>query len=196
MKQVRLPGPAAGRRIGLLGGSFNPAHGGHLHVAETALRRLRLDSVWWVVARGNPLKTDHGSFEDRLASARAIARSPDMEVTGIEAELGLTYTVDTLRALRKAAPEADFVWIMGADSAAGFHLWKDWEAIARTVPVAIVSRPGTRLSRSWPFTRQFAGARIPERDAASLPGREAPAWVYLRARGNPLSSTALRAART
>lgn len=196
MKHVRLPGPAAGRRIGLLGGSFNPAHEGHLHVAETALRRLRLDTVWWIVARGNPLKTDHGSFEERLASARAMVRSPDMEVSRIEADLGLTYTIDTLRALRKAAPEADFVWIMGADSAATFHRWDHWEDIAATVPIAVVSRPGIRLSRSLPFTRQFAEARIPERAAASLAGRETPAWVYLRAPGNPLSSTALRAAKS
>ncbi len=195
MTRVSLPGPAAGRRIGLLGGSFNPAHDGHLHVAETALRRLRLDAVWWIVARGNPLKSEHGSFEERLASARSVAASPAMYVTDIEAQLGLTYTVDTLQALRKAEPEAHFVWIMGADSAASFHLWKDWEEIARAVPIAIVSRPGTRLSRSLPFTRQFADARLPEREARTLAGQAAPAWVYLRGPGNPLSSTALRRAR-
>jgi nicotinate-nucleotide adenylyltransferase len=195
LTRVQLPGPAAGRRIGLLGGSFNPAHDGHLHVAETALRRLRLDAVWWIVARGNPLKSDHGSFEERIASARTIARSPAMHVTDIERQLSLTYTIDTLQALRKAEPEAHFVWIMGADSAATFHLWKDWEDIARAVPIAIVSRPGTRLSRSLPFTRQFADARLPERDARNLPDCAAPAWVYLRGPGNPLSSTALRRAR-
>jgi nicotinate-nucleotide adenylyltransferase len=195
LTRVQLPGPAAGRRIGLLGGSFNPAHDGHLHVAETALRRLRLDAVWWIVARGNPLKSDHGSFEERIASARTIARSPAMHVTDIERQLSLTYTIDTLQALRKAEPEAHFVWLMGADSAATFHLWKDWEDIAGAVPIAIVSRPGTRLSRSLPFTRQFADARLPERDARNLPDCAAPAWVYLRGPGNPLSSTALRRAR-
>ena len=193
--RAHLPGPAAGRRIGLLGGSFNPAHAGHLHVAETALKRLHLDAVWWIVARGNPLKSDHGSFEHRLASARQIAVGPAMEVTDIEQQLGLTYTVDTLAALRAAAPTARLVWIMGADSAAAFHLWKDWETIGQTVPIAIVSRPGTRLTRALPFTRQFAGARIDETEAATLADRAPPAWVYLRGPDNPLSSTALRRAR-
>lgn len=195
MTRARLPGSAAGRRIGLLGGSFNPAHAGHLHVAETALKRLRLDAVWWIVARGNPLKSDHGSFSERLTSARALATGPAQDVTDIEQQLGLTYTVDTLAALRRAAPDARFVWIMGADSAAGFHRWKDWQAIARQVPIAIISRPGTRLSRALPFTRQFAQARIPERDAASLPGLRPPAWIYLRGPDNRLSSTALRKGR-
>ena len=158
MTRVHLPGPAAGRRIGLLGGSFNPAHAGHLHVAETALKRLRLDEVWWIVARGNPLKSDHGDFAERLASARTFARPPAMNVTDIEAQLDLTYTADTLRTLRAAEPEAHFVWIMGADNVTGFHLWKDWEEIAASVPIAVVSRPGTRISKAQPFTRRFAEA--------------------------------------
>lgn len=194
MTHAHLPGPAAGRRIGLLGGSFNPAHAGHLHVAETALKRLRLDAVWWIVARGNPLKSDHGSFSARLASARAMARPPAMRVSDIEAQLGLTYSVDTLCALRKAAPKARFVWIIGADNAAGFHQWKDWKQIASSVPIAIVSRPGTRLSRAAPFTRQFARARIGEAEASGLAGRATPAWIYLRGPDNPLSSTAVRRA--
>jgi nicotinate-nucleotide adenylyltransferase len=193
--RAALPGPAAGRRIGLLGGSFNPAHGGHLHVAETAMRRLALDGVWWIVARGNPLKSAHGEYHARLASARAMAAAPGMAVTDIERQLGLTYTIDTLRALQDTEPEAHFVWLMGADSAAGFHLWKDWEGIAARVPIAIVSRPGTRLTKSLPFVQRFADARVPERDARTLPGRAPPAWVYLRAPGNTLSSTALRAAK-
>ncbi len=195
MTRARLPGHAAGQRIGLLGGSFNPAHDGHLHVAETALRRLRLDGVWWIVARGNPLKSEHGSFDDRLASARTVACTPGMHVTDIERQLGLTYTVDTLAALQAAEPEAHFVWLMGADSAANFHLWKDWQTIAARVPIAIVSRPGTRVSAALPFVKRFAEARLPERDARALPGHAAPAWVYLRAPGNTQSSTALRAAR-
>jgi len=195
LTRPRLPGPAAGRRIGLLGGSFNPAHGGHLHVADTALRRLRLDGVWWIVARGNPLKSEHGSFAQRLDSAISVASAPRMHVSDVEQQLGLTFTIDTLRVLQDAEPDALFVWIMGADSAAGFHLWKDWEGIAARVPIAIVSRPGTRLTRTLPFTARFDAARLPEREAATLPGRPPPAWVYLRAPGNTLSSTALRAAR-
>lgn len=191
----RLPGPAAGRRIGLFGGSFNPAHGGHRHVARTAMRRLRLDAVWWIVARGNPLKSNPGSFAARLASAASVADAPGMHVSDIERQLGLTFTIDTLRSLQAAEPGAQFVWVMGADSAAGFHLWKNWEEIAARIPIAIVSRPGTRLTRTSPFTARFARARLPEAEAATLPGQAPPAWVYLRAPGNRLSSTALRAAR-
>jgi len=193
LTRPRLPGPAAGRRIGLFGGSFNPAHGGHRHVAETAQRRLRLDAVWWIVARGNPLKSRTGSFAARLASAAEIADASGMHVCDIEHQLGLTYTIDTLRSLQAAAPDTQFVWIMGADSAASFHLWKDWEDIAARVPIAIVSRPGTRLTRSLPFTARFWHARLREAEAATLPGQAPPAWVYLRAPGNRLSSTALRA---
>ncbi|MEX1250939.1 MAG: nicotinate-nucleotide adenylyltransferase [Hyphomonas sp.] len=195
MTRAHLPGPAAGQRIGLLGGSFNPAHDGHRHVAETALKRLRLDGVWWIVARGNPLKSEHGSFDERLASAAIAARGPGMHVTDIERQLDLTYTVDTLRVLQATEPAARFVWLMGADSAASFHLWKDWEEIAARVPIAVISRPGTRVSRALPFVRRFADARLPERDARTLPGHAAPAWVYLRAPGNAQSSTRLRAAR-
>jgi nicotinate-nucleotide adenylyltransferase len=189
-----LPGPSAGRRIGLFGGSFNPAHEGHLHVATTALKRLRLDAVWWIVARGNPLKSEHGSFEARFTSAQALARPPQMQVTDIEVQLGLTYTIDTLCALQAAEPEAKFVWIMGADSAAGFHLWKDWMQIAQRVPIAVVSRPGTRMTRAAAFTRHFGAARLAEANAPALAGCAAPAWVYLRGPDNPASSTSLRRA--
>lgn len=193
MIRPRLPGPAKGLAIGLFGGSFNPAHAGHLMVAETARRRLKLDQVWWVVARGNPLKSDHGDYAARLASARALARSPGMRVTDIETQLGLTYSIDTLRALQKAAPEARFVWLMGADNLAGFQCWKDWEEIARRVPIAVIGRPGARITRATAFARKFARHRLPEADAAHLPQSAPPAWVYIRVRESALSSTALRA---
>lgn len=195
MIRPRLPGPAKGLAIGLFGGSFNPAHEGHLLVAETALRRLKLDEVWWIVARGNPLKSDHGEYAARLASARAIARGAGMRVTDIEAQLGLTYSIDTLRALRKAAPEARFVWLMGADNLAGFPRWKSWEDIARSVPIAVIGRPGARITRATAFARKFARHRLPEADAATLSQARAPAWVYIRVRENAISSTALRARR-
>lgn len=193
MKRARLPGPAKGLAIGLFGGSFNPAHAGHLLVAETARKRLKLDQVWWIVARGNPLKSDHGDYAARLASARAVACIPGMRVTDLEAQLGLTYSIDTLRALQKAAPEARFVWLMGADNLAGFQRWKDWEEIARRVPVAVIGRPGARITRATGFARKFARHRLPEADAAKLPHSTPPAWVYIRVRENTLSSTALRA---
>lgn len=193
MIRPRLPGPAKALAIGLFGGSFNPAHAGHLLVAETARKRLKLDQVWWVAARGNPLKSDHGAYAARLASARALARSPGMRVTDIEAQLGLTYSIDTLRALQKAAPDARFVWLMGADNLAGFQRWKDWEEIARRVPIAVIGRPGTRITRATAFARRFAPYRLPEADAAKLPHATPPAWVYIRVRESTLSSTALRA---
>lgn len=192
MIRPRMPGPAKGLAIGLFGGSFNPAHAGHLLVAETARKRLSLDQVWWIVARGNPLKSDHGAYAARLTSARAIARSAGMRVTDLEAQLGLTYSIDTLRALQKAAPDARFVWLMGADNLAGFQRWKDWEEIARSVPIAVIGRPGARITRATAFARKFARHRLPETSAAALSRAGAPAWVYIRVRENPLSSTALR----
>ena len=192
MKRARLPGPARGLAIGLFGGSFNPAHEGHLLVAQTAMKRLRLDEVWWIVARGNPLKSDHGDYADRLASARAMARGAGMEVTSIENDLGLTYSIDTVRALRKAAPEARFVWLMGADNLGGFHRWKAWKDIARLLPIAVIARPGARITKASAFSRRFAAVRLPEAEASRLAQAPAPAWVYIRTRENPISSTALR----
>ena len=193
MKRARLPGPARGLTIGLLGGSFNPAHEGHLMVAETALKRLKLDQVWWIVARGNPLKSDHGDYTARLASARTMARGARMRVSDIEAQLGLTYSIDTLHALRQGAPETRFVWLMGADNLTGFARWKNWEEIARSVPIAVIARPGARITRATAFARKFARDRLPEAAAASLPHAAPPAWVYIRVRENSLSSTELRA---
>ena len=193
MKRARLPGPAKGLAIGLFGGSFNPAHEGHLLVAQTALKRLKLDEIWWIVARGNPLKSDHGDYAARLASARTIARGAGMAVTDIENQLGLTYSIDTLRALIKAAPDTRFVWLMGADNLAGFGRWKDWEEIARTLPIAVIARPGARISRATSFSRRFSSHRLPEPQAARLAYAQAPAWTYIRVRESAASSTALRA---
>lgn len=192
MIRARLPGPSRGLAIGLFGGSFNPAHEGHLLVAETALKRLNLDAVWWIVARGNPLKSEHGNFSDRFASARKVARAASMRVTDIENQLGLTYSIDTVRALQSAAPEASFVWLMGGDNLPSFHRWKDWREMADRLPIAVISRPGARIIRPTPFTRKFSRARIPESRATDLARLQAPAWVYLRVRENPVSSTALR----
>lgn len=196
MNRLTLPGPTAGLRIGLFGGSFNPAHSGHLHVALTAMKRLQLDWVWWIVANGNPLKTGHGDFDHRFASAEAMADHPRMIVTDIERQLGLTYSHDTLLRLVSHAPEADFVWLMGADNMAGFHLWANWQDIARLLPIAIIARPGVGPgARNSPFARRFAEYRIPEADAAALPGMAPPAWVYLKAPMDPSSSTAIREGR-
>ena len=184
--------PGLGQRIGLFGGSFNPAHAGHIHVAATALERLELDWVWWIVARGNPLKSDHGDFAARLASANAIADHPRMRVLDIEQRHELTYSIDTITGFQARNPTARFVWLMGGDNLAHFHKWKDWDAIAARVPIAVIARPGASLGASE-FETRFANARLSETDAATLPNRPAPVWTYLTGKMVDLSSTKIRA---
>jgi nicotinate-nucleotide adenylyltransferase len=182
-------------RVGLFGGSFNPAHPGHAHVAETALKRLRLDRVIWLVTPQNPLKSarDAAPLAERLASARAQAKGPSMIVSDAETRIGAQYTLDTLRVLKARFPGVRFVWIMGSDNLAGFHHWRGWVEIMRSTPVAVVARPDSlHKSRSAPTARRFASARLATRGAPLLAGARAPAWVYLRGPLNFASSTALR----
>ena len=207
----RAPGPRRGglrdgldlqpgMKVGLFGGSFNPAHDGHAHVAETALRRLGLDRVVWLVSPQNPLKDarDSAPLAERMASARAAAASaaagPAMVVSDIESRIGTRWTVDTLRALIARHPGVRFVWLMGSDNLASFHRWRGWTDIMRVVPVAVIARPGSELdSRTAPAAARFAAARVPASKARLLPYLEAPAWTWLNAPLNPRSSTALRA---
>ena len=187
-----------GMKVGLYGGSFNPAHDGHAHVAETAKRRLGLDRVIWLVSPQNPLKPkgETADLADRIAGAKALTRGPGMLVTGAETQLGSTYTIDTIRSLKARYPGVRFVWIMGADSLATFHRWKGWTQIMHEVPVAVVSRPWISLkSRFSPAALRFARYRLPSTGALSLPGRKPPAWVFLFGRFNFQSSSALRARR-
>ncbi|TCS12392.1 nicotinate-nucleotide adenylyltransferase [Caulobacter sp. BK020] len=186
-------------RVGLFGGSFNPAHEGHAHVAETALRRLELDKVVWLVSPQNPLKSAHETrpLAERLAGARLQARGgargSGMIVSDAETRLCSQYTIDTLRVLRARYPGVKFVWIMGADSLATFHRWRGWTQIMREVPVAVISRPWIALkARTSPAARRFAFARKPASAAATLADATAPAWVYLTGPLNYASSTALR----
>jgi len=192
---LRLPGPFRGLRIGLFGGSFNPAHDGHAHVAETARQRLGLDWVWWLPARGNPLKDAQENFASRHASAaRLVERHPRMRISDLEVQLGTNYTLDTLCQLLPRLPEARPVWIMGADSLAHFHHWGGWQDIALRIPIAIVARPGVGLqARRSVFAQTFADFRLPESEARRLADTAPPAWVYLSAPWNHASSTALRA---
>lgn len=194
--RVRLPSAANHRTIGLMGGSFDPAHSGHAHVIATALRVLQLDEVWVLVAAGNPLKKTQTPFADRLAGARQRLAGRRVRVTSLERDLKLTYTVDLLRRLNRLAPQARFVWIIGGDNLRDFHRWRKWQAIARLAPIAVIARPGASpragLSR---FARQFSGARIPPADAATLARRKPPAWVYINAPLDAASSTAIRAQR-
>jgi len=186
-------------RVGLFGGSFNPAHEGHAHVAETALRRLNLDTVIWLVWPQNPRKpsAQPGPLAEALAGARARARGSAMIVSDAETRLGSQFTIDTVRVLRARYPGVHFVWVMGADSLASFHRWRGWTQIMREVPVAVISRPWAALkARTSPAARRFAHARKPATAAATLPGTPAPAWVYLTGPLNFASSTALRERQT
>lgn len=194
-----VPPPAApGMRIGLYGGSFNPAHAGHLHVGATALRRLRLDRVWWLVTPGNPLKRGLAiaPLDERCAQAAEIAGAdPRIAVTGFEAAIGARFTRDTLRWLARRRPGVRFVWIMGADSLASFHRWKGSAEIMALMPIAVIDRPGHTLSApNARAARRFAASRIPETAAARLADRVPPAWIYLHGPRSDLSSTRIRAA--
>ncbi len=188
---------APGLAVGLYGGTFDPPHAGHVHVASTALRRLALDRLIWLVAPRNPLKPDHprDDLAQRLAAVRRLASGPRQVVTGLEADLGARFTVETVAALRRRFPGVRFVWIMGADGLASFHRWRDWRRLARLAPIAVVARPGPRAGgRFSPFVRRFAAARLPGRAAATLARRAPPAWVYLEAPLHAHASTVLRAA--
>ena len=185
-------------RVGLLGGSFNPAHAGHRHVARFALRRLRLDQVWLLVSPGNPLKPARGMapMAERLASARAVADGRRVVATGIEACLRTRYTHDTLRALKRLFPRVRFVWLMGADNLAQLPRWQRWEGIARAMPFAVLPRPGYNgRALAGRAARRLRPALRPARQAPVLAARRAPAWTFLPAPQTAISATALRAAR-
>lgn len=194
----RLAGCSGRRRIGLLGGSFNPAHDGHLYISRVALARLGLDEIWWLVSPGNPLKSDAdlASFANRLAAARATARDPRIRVTDIEARLGTRFTVDTIRCLKRRCPRTRFVWLIGADNLIQIPRWRRWETLFQSVPIAVLTRrPYSLKALSGLAARRFARYRIPGRMAGTLAGREPPAWVFLDTRAHPAAATAIRRTR-
>ena len=191
------PGFHLGRpmRVGLYGGSFNPVHAGHIHVARTALRRLRLDRILWLVSPQNPLKSagDYASLDSRLAQATGLARGPRVLVTDIEARIGARYSIETITWLRRRFRGVRFVWIIGSDSLATFHRWRDWRGIAQRTAIAVVSRPGETLrGLNSPMTRRFAKRRLAEQAAAGLARRTPPRWTHISAPYHFESSTALR----
>ena len=192
------PHALPGMRIGLLGGSFNPAHAGHRRLSEIARRRLGLDRVWWIVSPGNPLKRhdDLAPLDARVAEARRVAGAHWIEVTAFEAALGSVYTVDTLTFLRARHPRVHFVWLIGADNLASIHRWRHWTDIFAQMPVAVTARPGWQLyALASPAARTYSSARRPEREAATIAARKPPAWVLLTGPMSGLSSTAIRAGR-
>lgn len=185
------------RRIGLLGGSFNPAHEGHRHVSLEALKRFDLDEIWWLVTPQNPLKSGAGMapFEERLNQARAFVRDRRIRVLDLEKELGTTYTADTIAALRALYPRRLFVWLMGADNLAQIRYWQHWQTIFARVPIAVFARP-TYCQRALAelAAQRFARARVmpPARGLAAM---SPPAWVFLPTRLDPSSATEIRSHR-
>ncbi|HZK92501.1 MAG TPA: nicotinate-nucleotide adenylyltransferase [Stellaceae bacterium] len=187
------------RRIGLLGGSFNPAHGGHLHISLMALKRLDLDEVWWLVSPQNPLKpvTGMAEFADRLAGAAALAKGhPRIKISAIEAALHTSYTADTIAALARRFPRTRFVWLMGGDNLAQLPRWKRWIELVERVPIAVFDRPRTSLrALAGKAPQRFARARVPADAARNLAEMEPPAWAFFYTKLDPRSATEIRAGR-
>jgi nicotinate-nucleotide adenylyltransferase len=194
---IGLPPHAPGRRIGLLGGSFNPPHRAHRDISLFAMKRLALDRVWWLVTPGNPLKSTNGlpPLAERVAAARALAGHPRIAVTDFEAAIGTRYTFDMLLWLTHHRGDARFVCIMGADNLQDFHRWRNWRRIAAVVPIAVVDRFGASLAApAAPAAQALARCRLPESEAARLPLCDPPAWTFLHGLKSPLSSSRIRAA--
>jgi nicotinate-nucleotide adenylyltransferase len=188
---------APGMKVGVFGGSFDPPHEGHLHVARVARDRLGLDRVWWLVAPRNPLKDGRSAaaYAERLAQVRALARDPGFVVSDLQHRMGALYTIDVVTALRRMHPRVRFVFVMGSDSLAGLHRWRDWQGIFRTLPIAVVARPGEAVrAQLGPAAQRFRDARVDPVNAVTLLENRPPAWLYITARLHPASSTALRQA--
>jgi len=190
-----IPLHSNGMRIGLLGGSFNPPHDAHRAISLFAIKRLRLDRVWWLVTPGNPLKQEGAlhDLDERAAAARAVAYDPRIDVSCLESVIGTRYTVDTITYLRRRLSGLRLVWIMGADNLAQFHRWQNWQRIASEVPIAVIDRPPQSFrALAAPAARALDRYRLPENEAATLADRRAPAWVFLTGMKLNLSSTGLR----
>jgi nicotinate-nucleotide adenylyltransferase len=184
-----------GMRIGLLGGSFNPPHVAHRAISLFAIKRLKLDRVWWLVTPGNPLKDQDGlrDLNERTAAARKMANDPRIDVSCLESVIGTRYTVDTISYLRRRASGLRFVWIMGADNLAQFHRWQNWRRIASEVPMAVIDRPPQSFRAvAAPAAQALARYRLPENQARRLADQRPPAWVFLTGMKLNLSSTGLR----
>jgi nicotinate-nucleotide adenylyltransferase len=190
-----IPLYTKGMRVGLLGGSFNPPHVAHRAISLFAIKRLKLDRVWWLVTPGNPLK-EHGTLGDlaqRTEAAREMADDPRIDISCLESVIGTRYTVETIAYLRRRAGGLRFVWIMGADNLAQFHRWENWRRIASELPIAVIDRPPQSFrALAAPAAQALARYRLPENQAARLADQRAPAWVFLTGMKLNLSSTGLR----
>lgn len=184
----------SGQVVGLLGGSFNPAHDGHVHITKTALKRFGLDRVWWLVSPGNPLKPKGPApMADRMAQATRVMDHPKVEITDIECRLGTRFTAQTIAGLQNRYLGVRFVWLMGADNLAQFHRWQDWQWIMESVPVGVIARPGDRVSaRLSKAATIYRGAMLPARASSSLASGRAPRWCFINLPMSDQSSTAIR----
>ncbi|MEM7729456.1 MAG: nicotinate-nucleotide adenylyltransferase [Pseudomonadota bacterium] len=182
-----------GLSVGLFGGSFNPAHAGHRHVADAGLRELGLDQIWWLVSPQNPLKPKQPLPAVRASTIDVLGLPYRMRVSHVESEFGTRYTVDLVRALRAKHPRMRFVYMIGSDNLAQMPQWRSWEALIRLIPVAVVARPGDTIKpRLGLVARRFANSRVPEPQAHILKDLAPPAWTYLTLPLNTLSSTRIR----
>ena len=190
-----FPIATPGMTVGLLGGSFDPAHVGHVHITREALKAFRLDRVWWLISPGNPLKANGPApLADRLARARAVMDHPRVIITDLEVRLGTRYTADTLLRLMAIYPGVRFVWLMGADNLASLHRWDRWDWIMDHVPVGVLARPGSGLAAAMSrAAERYASDRVPPRAAAGLAWRRAPAWCFVTGPQMAISSSELRA---
>ena len=190
-----FPKASPGLRVGLLGGSFDPPHAGHVHITRQALRRFNLDRIWWLVSPGNPLKTEGPApIDRRIDASRAIMQHPRVEITDIETRLGTRYTADTLRQISAIYPDVKFTWLMGADNLAHFHRWQEWDWIVQNVPIGITSRPGEHVQAGHSMmAEKYARFRIPASAAKILPLQQPPAWCLLDGPVVDISSTEIRA---
>jgi nicotinate-nucleotide adenylyltransferase len=188
-----FPVATRGMVIGLLGGSFDPAHEGHVHITREALKRMGLDQVWWLVTPANPLKARQPApLADRIARAKAVMRDPRVKITALEARLGTRATADTIDRLRAIYPGVTFVWLMGADNLVQFHKWGRWRDILRSVAVGVLARPGSGVAaRMSVAARAFRVHQVDRGE--TLRGRKAPVWAFVNLPMNDASSTEIRA---
>ncbi|MEP4197952.1 MAG: nicotinate-nucleotide adenylyltransferase [Aliishimia sp.] len=194
--RFELPLARPGQVIGLLGGSFDPAHSGHVHITKEAMKRFGLTSVWWLVSPGNPLKTQGPvALQRRVTHARDVMQHPRVKITDIETHLGTRYTAQTLKALHARYKGVKFIWLMGADNLAQFHQWQDWKEIMQSVPIGVLARPGDRISaRMSPAAKLYAPYRLSGHSSHALARSRAPTWCFVNVPMIAQSSSAIRAA--